>query len=312
MSSGKKFRSNAICIDFDGVMAEFTDNIKDFGEPIKGCAAFTKEIKALGYKVIIHTARPNNTEHVRDLIKYLESHSILFDEINENSDCAWASDKPLADFYIDDRALRFNQCWDDVLWQVLSRDGEPAFEEYQMLLSFVKERKDQIRAFTEFLSEKTNWLTAPASTKFHLAKKGGLIEHSVNVAKTLIKLRRELKPELSLESCVIVALFHDVGKVGFSGVPYYIENLNQWQVDNRNIKYSINPDCLHMDTSTRSLYLITQYVMLTQEEAQAIRYHDGQYVDENKSVAHRESPLTRLLQYADNWSGGVIESANNQ
>ena len=41
--------------------------------------------------------------------------------------------------------------------------------------------------------------------------------------------------------------------------------------------------------------------------AQAIRYHDGQYIDENRSVAHRETELTRLLQYADNWSGGVLE-----
>jgi hypothetical protein len=63
-----------------------------------------------------------------------------------------------------------------------------------------------------------------------------------------------------------------------------------------------------MDTSSRSLYLISRYVKLTPEEAQAIRYHDGQYVDENKSVAHKEAPLTRLLQYSDNWSGGVIES----
>lgn len=46
---------------------------------------------------------------------------------------------------------------------------------------------------------------------------------------------------------------------------------------------------------------------LSEIEVQAIIYHDGQYVDDNKSVATREEPLTLLLQYADNWSGFVIE-----
>ena len=62
-----------------------------------------------------------------------------------------------------------------------------------------------------------------------------------------------------------------------------------------------------MDIATRSLVLVGQHIPLTDEEAQALRYHDGQYIDENRSVAHRECRLTRLVQYADNWSGGVLE-----
>ena len=62
-----------------------------------------------------------------------------------------------------------------------------------------------------------------------------------------------------------------------------------------------------MDIATRSLYLLSQHIPLTDEEAQAIRYQDGQYIQENQSVAHKECKLTRLLQYADNWSAGVLE-----
>ena len=191
---------------------------------------------------------------------------------------------------------------------VIAEFADDIIEEYNVLLGFVKKRSNQVNEFNQFLLKETNWLTAPASTRFHLAEEGGLIKHSVNVAKTLIKMRRELLPEIPLESCVISALFHDVGKVGFPGIPYYIKNTNEWYVKNRGIKYAVNPECIHMDTSSRSLYLISRYVKLTPDEAQAIRYHDGQYVDENKSVAHKETPLTRLLQYADNWSGGVLES----
>ena len=191
---------------------------------------------------------------------------------------------------------------------VITEFTDSFVKEYNRLLGFVKKRADEVNEFNQLLLKETNWLTAPASTRFHLAEEGGLMQHSVNVAKTLIKMRRELLPESSLESCVIVALFHDVGKVGFPGTPYYIKNPNEWSLKNRGIKYTVNPECIHMDTSSRSLYLISRYVKLTPDEAQAIRYHDGQYVDENKSVAHKETPLTRLLQYADNWSGGVIES----
>ena len=191
---------------------------------------------------------------------------------------------------------------------IVAEISDDIVEEYNSLLGVIKKRADQVNEFNEFLLKETNWLTSPASTRFHLAEESGLIKHSINVAKTLLSVRRELLPEISLESCVIVALFHDVGKVGFSKTPYYIKNPNEWSVKNNGIKYTVNPDCMHMDTASRSLYLISGYVKLTPEEAQAIRYHDGQYIDENKSVAHKEAPLTRLLQYADNWSGGVIES----
>ena len=295
-------------MDFDGVIAEFSDDINDFGLIIDGAVRVIKKLKELGYKIIIHTARPSNSIHLEKLGNYLKGNNIVFDEINKNTDGKWKSDKPLADFYIDDRALRFNKCWDDILWQAMDANEMTPVEEYNALLSFVKKRADQVNKFDKFLLKETNWLTAPASTRFHLAEEGGLIKHSVNVAKTLIKMRRELLPGISLESCVIAALFHDVGKVGFPGTPYYIKNPNEWYIKNRGIKYTVNPECVHMDTSSRSLHLISSYVILTPEEAQAIRYHDGQYVDENRSVAHKEAPLTRLLQYADNWSGGVIES----
>jgi len=57
----------------------------------------------------------------------------------------------------------------------------------------------------------------------------------------------------------------------------------------------------------RSLYLITPRFPLTEEEVQAIAYHDGQYVEDNRSVATHEEKLTLLLQYADSWSCFVVE-----
>ena len=62
-----------------------------------------------------------------------------------------------------------------------------------------------------------------------------------------------------------------------------------------------------MSVPVRSLYLVASRFPLTEEEAQAIVYHDGQYVEDNRSVAAHEERLTLLLQYADNCSGFVVE-----
>ena len=170
-------------------------------------------------------------------------------------------------------------------------------------------------AFTElmgFLEKETSWLTAPASIKYHLCRKQGLLEHSINVAETMLMLRGILAPGLSEESCVIVALLHDLGKAGVAGQPQYIDNLPSEKQQRygypANTPYRFNNDLTYLSVPIRSLYLILPYLPLTQEEAQAIAYHDGQYVPENRSVAAKEDKLTLLLQYADNWSGFVIEN----
>jgi len=178
---------------------------------------------------------------------------------------------------------------------------------YNILQSKVIERKESFDAFITFLETKTTWLTSPASTKFHLAEERGLLKHSVGVAETLLRFREFLAPAISEESCVIVGLFHDVGKLGMPGKPYYLPSDNEWMVKNRGVRYMINPEVVAMGLATRSIYLISQYIPLTDAEAQAITYHDGQYIDDNKVIAHKEEPLTLLVHWADYWTAHVYE-----
>lgn len=139
----------------------------------------------------------------------------------------------------------------------------------------------------------------------------GLLEHSVNVAETLLKIKGVLAPEISDESCVIVALLHDLGKAGMPGNPQYLKNeptekQKQYGYP-ASVPYRFNTDLTYLSVPIRSIYLALPYISLTEEEVQAIVYHDGQYVDDNRSVAAKEEKLTLLLQYADNWSGFVME-----
>lgn len=184
-------------------------------------------------------------------------------------------------------------------------------ERYEALKSKVSERWAEFADLMKFVETETEYLTAPASTKYHLCKKGGLWEHSINVAENLLKIKATLAPDISDESCVIVGLLHDLGKAGMPGRPQYIKNEPSPRQKAygypANPPYRFNKDLLYMSVPIRGLYLIAPRFPLTEAEAQAIVYHDGQYVEDNRSVATHEEPLTLLLQYADNWSGFIME-----
>ena len=171
-------------------------------------------------------------------------------------------------------------------------------EEYTELKTRIIERKEDFDEFITFLETETTWLSSPASVKYHLSEEKGLLKHSVGVTKTLLRLRELLTPELSEESCVIVALFHDVGKIGMPGSPRYLKEGDH---------FIYNKDQVEMQIAQRSLYLVSKYVPLSDEEAQAILYHDGQYILENRCIAHKECALTLLLTFADTWTATVYE-----
>jgi len=182
---------------------------------------------------------------------------------------------------------------------------------YDALKAKVVARADEFAGLMEYIENETEWLTAPASTRFHLCKESGLLEHSINVAETLISIKNTLYPIIEDESCVIVALLHDLGKVGMPNQPLYLKNKpteNQRRAGyGPTYPYSYNTNLTYLSVPIRSLYLALPFLTLSEEETQAIAYHDGQYVDDNKSVAKNENPLTLLLQYSDNWCGFVVE-----
>lgn len=174
------------------------------------------------------------------------------------------------------------------------------------LESCKEERKEQFNNLVNYLETKTDWLTAPASTKYHLNRENGLLEHSVNVTENLIKLRNTLDNTISLDSCVLVGLFHDSGKTGCFGKPMYVPGIPTPKQKKYGYpasdKYSINPELKGWDHSDLSVIITNKFMELYQEETEAILHHDGQYIEKNKFYAHNESKLALLLHWADLWS----------
>ena len=184
-------------------------------------------------------------------------------------------------------------------------------ERYERLKQKITVRVCEFNRFISFLEGETSWLTSPASTRFHMNVEAGLLMHSVGVAEMALRLRYLLAPDLSEESVVITALFHDVGKVGHPGKPCYLPNDNLWAVRNRGINYKVNPDILGMISAVRGLCLVSKFIELSEEEAQAIVAHDGLYPMyggvANLEYHQSECRLLMLVQFADKWTAAVEE-----
>jgi hypothetical protein len=109
-ASTEKDTQTTIVVDLDGTIIPHALDSEDLlgHEPFPGARETIHAIRKLGVKVIIWTARG---EEMRSMTEYwLSSRNIEFDELR--------LDKPKANLYIDDKALRFTS-WSDVIQKVL-------------------------------------------------------------------------------------------------------------------------------------------------------------------------------------------------
>ena len=77
--------------------------------------------------------------------------------------------------------------------------------------------RDGAEALLDYL-ERSDFFTAPASSRSHSAYEGGLCQHSINVYKRFVKLLeneygQNWENVISKESVAIIDLLHDICKV---------------------------------------------------------------------------------------------------
>lgn len=134
-----------------------------------------------------------------------------------------------------------------------------------------------------YLIDKTDIFTAPASRKYHGAYAGGLIKHSLNVYKRLLE-RCDGKELERNETLAIVALLHDLCKTNFYAVSERNVRKEDGTLVNDNF-YNID-DKLPLGHGEKSIFIISQYMKLTIEEAMCIRWHMGGFDDSAKGGSY--------------------------
>ncbi len=167
-------------------------------------------------------------------------------------------------------------------------------------------------------SDACDFFTAPASTRYHGAYSGGLLEHSLNVYDCLCdylsreRAKNEYGMNYSKETVAIVSLLHDLCKVNF-----YVESTRNVKEDGvwKTVPYYSIEDKLPYGHGEKSVYIVSGYMRLTRDEAFAIRYHMGFAGAEsvnaigNIGKAFEMFPIAFALSVADMEASYYIEGS---
>ncbi len=203
-------------------------------------------------------------------------------------------------------------------------------ERFEKLLSGIqREGVDKLLSFIQ----KSDFYTAPASTRFHLSCEGGLLKHSLHVYECLIAKRNSpiwsnILSNVSDETLVIVSLLHDLCKTYF-----YVKDFRNQKTyepekvsaaSPREVKHDAKGDYIWETVPTytienkyplghgqKSVYFILQYMKLSMEEIAAITHHMGAYCDSSQwnelGEAYEKWPLCLALHEADAEATHLLE-----
>lgn len=206
-------------------------------------------------------------------------------------------------------ADKFPVCQDCTKQEKISEcfEEETMLNNYQFIFetevktAIKREGIDELLTFLRI----SDFFTAPASTKYHGACESGLVKHSLAVFENFWKIAPIYgfthTPEND-ESAAIVCLFHDICKVDFYATTYRNvknEETGKWE---KVSCYTIDEKFPFGGHGVKSMYLITKYMKLYDDEAMAICHHMGAWDKSNYSdpgKAYTYSLLAWLLHVAD-------------
>lgn len=178
------------------------------------------------------------------------------------------------------------------------------------------EREKRIEEFKEFMRgieanpdylaeelDQMGFFTAPASTKFHGSYEGGLFDHSLMVAKKLVKMTEQMNLRWERpRSPKVVGMLHDVCKCDY----YEQTEDGKWKYKENQILTG------HGDKSVIVCQMLNYGPFLTEEEVLCIRYHMGAYENENMwqnygaAIGKYETVL--WTHAADMWASKVMRT----
>lgn len=176
------------------------------------------------------------------------------------------------------------------------------------------------RLLSFLLSSHSDFFSAPASSRYHGAYVGGLVDHSLNVydclkdylARPRVQEVYDLK-NYSEETIAIVALLHDLCKINCYH-PAFRNVKNDAGIWEKVPTFEFR-DEIPYGHGEKSVYIISGYMRLSREEAFAIRYHMGFSGTEdtrNVGAAFEKFPLAFAISTADMEATYFLESQHKK
>ena len=171
--------------------------------------------------------------------------------------------------------------------------------------------------------QKSDFYKAPASTKYHLAAPGGLLQHSLNVLDALrgllswrsdgvweYRAAGKVVDTIPDDSVIMMALLHDICKTHFYGTSTRNQKNDATGKWEKVPFYTVN-DMMPLGHGPKSAMIVKQYTTLTSQEMYAIWHHmgmNGNYENDNAVGKSIEMyPAVLALQTADMMASRFME-----
>lgn len=222
---------------------------------------------------------------------------------------------------------------------------EEMIQKFEKLL--LETRREGMESLLDFI-RKSDFYTAPASTKYHSNFESGLLYHSLEVYHCLDKktsggeynvFRGILEPEdgntggVTKESIIITGLLHDICKTYYYGQefknqktydPEKVSAAKGWQVKHDNNgdfiwetvpAYTVD-NKIPYGHGEKSVMMIEEFIRLKPVERYAIRWHMGftepKEMWNDLNAAIKMYPLVFALMEADMEATFLIEACNER
>lgn len=175
-------------------------------------------------------------------------------------------------------------------------------------------QRDGIENLIDYITNKTDFFTAPASTKYHSNYEGGLAKHSLLVRDLFAKKNEQFNLGLSEDTITICAICHDLCKCNF-----YVKG-------KKNVKEGKKPDGrdnwvekevwdiedqLPLGHGSKSVILLQRFIRMSEFEVLSILYHMGLPEDYEMKCAYNKAvekhPGIITLHTADMESSYLLE-----
>lgn len=200
-------------------------------------------------------------------------------------------------------------------------------EEFISLIRSINREFDKEKLIN-WLENKSDFFTAPASTKYHCSYEGGLCEHSLNVYYALRNLNYSYMPELTATSeeveqgihkykydedtLKIVGLLHDISKANYYET--YTKNVKDSNGNWQQVQdYKIKEDrFIYGNDEQNTEFMVSTFIPLTVDEKVALLHKSGGKAfdsnQENIPIIFNKYQLAALLHCADMLSCYILEN----
>ena len=135
-----------------------------------------------------------------------------------------------------------------------------------------KVKRDGMDSLLDYI-RKSDFYTAPASTKYHLSTEGGLLIFNTITREWDYCVAGRIVATISDESLTIMALLHDICKTYFytKGFRWHKDDKNKWQ---QAPTFNVD-DKMPLGHGSKSAMIIKEYIHLDTAEMYAIWWHMG-------------------------------------